>query len=98
MLRHRWMEEGRRLVRRCQEGVQFGLAQLELIAPLLHGFNRDGLLEIEVHQPLFLTTDLLDLRLRRMDVGAAFHAQAIGLLRVGVTELRENLGIKHPVA
>ncbi|WP_309550637.1 hypothetical protein [Rhizobium rhizogenes] len=91
---HCRMQKRRGLVGRHQEGFQFGFAQFELVAPFLDGLNRNGLFQVEVHQPPLLTTNLLDLSFRSADTGAGFHAQAVGLLCVGLTELRKDRRIE----
>jgi len=73
-----------------QERRELCLSRLQLVAALFHCAERQGVLEVQVHQLLFLAIDLLDLRLGCVDTGAAVHTQAIGLLREDLAKLGEE--------
>ncbi|REF68255.1 hypothetical protein BDD41_3287 [Paracoccus versutus] len=91
--RHRGMQQGRGLVGTGQEILQLRLAGAQLVAALLHRLDRDGVPHVEIHQLLLLAGDPLQFRLGLVDAGAAFHAQPVGLPRIGVAELGEEVGV-----
>ncbi|MFB2554050.1 hypothetical protein [Ensifer soli] len=70
---HRRVQQGRRLVSRCQKRVQLRFSHLELITFILHCLNRNGFLQIEIHQTLFFATNLFNLRPSQIDMSAAFR-------------------------